>query len=665
MSVMIDKIIFENYRQYGSLTLRFLPSNTGMLSVLIAKNGTGKTTLLNAITWCLYGREHHLANKNAALPIVNTSLTKLSEMGDSLPVSVSVSIIDEKDVVEFKRALHYKVVRDENGSATAVPGTQTFTVSITSIDGYKNTKIKQGADAEMVVKQYFDEAIFGFYFFDGEKLGDYFAPDQSANIRSSIFNISQVTLLENACVRLKKIQGERMRKLGKGSPNIKDLQDKKDEQTNIRTTAENSLNTSKTALSKRKEELTKLNNTLSAFGPIKSLQQERTSLEAALKDIDGEDKSWHTRRTEFIRKYITLLGLYPGIKHTLNIIKQKEADGDLPPAIDKSQVKTLLDHLDEPCPLCHGEIGETGRQHLEGLLSKISVSSQTSNYLKEIKGSLETYCEEVALYKQERQQLQQEGIDIEERKKKVCDRLAEINGILSKYESGEEHIDVARIEARRSELNDQIETLNRTIGAAERTLQNCRDEIDRIDKELEGATKKIQEHDDIKAELAVIKNMYSRLNEIKEHIMSVMRKEIEQTTWEFFDSMIWKKNTFGKVTISENYEVSVFNKEGSKMTGSLSATEQMALAYAFTLAIHKASGKNCPLVIDSPLGRVSDKNRENMARALGEISKDKQIIMLFTPDEYSESVQKIYDKIAEVRNFNLSDDESHIEGIED
>lgn len=100
------------------------------------------------------------------------------------------------------------------------------------------------------------------------------------------------------------------------------------------------------------------------------------------------------------------------------------------------------------------------------------------------------------------------------------------------------------------------------------------------------------------------------------------------------------------------------------MTGSLSATEQMALAYAFTLAIHQASGKNCPLVIDSPLGRVSDDNRENMAKALLEISKSKQIIMLFTPDEYSASVRSLYEGIADVREIKLNADEKYVEGIE-
>ena len=100
------------------------------------------------------------------------------------------------------------------------------------------------------------------------------------------------------------------------------------------------------------------------------------------------------------------------------------------------------------------------------------------------------------------------------------------------------------------------------------------------------------------------------------------------------------------------------------MTGSLSATEQMALAYAFTLAIHGASGRNCPLVIDSPLGRVSDENREKMAAALLEVSRKKQIIMLFTPDEYSDNVRSIYERYVGIRNLILNDDETFIEGGE-
>lgn len=53
-----------------------------------------------------------------------------------------------------------------------------------------------------------------------------------------------------------------------------------------------------------------------------------------------------------------------------------------------------------------------------------------------------------------------------------------------------------------------------------------------------------------------------------------------------------------------------------------------------------------------------------MAKALLDVSRDKQIIMLFTPDEYSSSVQKLYQSSANVRELKLSSDESFIEGIE-
>lgn len=174
----------------------------------------------------------------------------------------------------------------------------------------------------------------------------------------------------------------------------------------------------------------------------------------------------------------------------------------------------------------------------------------------------------------------------------------------------------------------------------------------------------MNEHEDIRKQIDVIDMLYSNLKNIKSSIMDDMKREIENITWSYFDRMIWKKNTFGKIVISDNYDITVYNQDGTEMTGSLGATEQMALAYAFTLAIHKASGKNCPLVIDSPLGRVSDTNRENMAEALKEVSKNKQIIMLFTPDEYSEEVKKIYTGTASVKELVLSEDENYVEGIE-
>lgn len=134
----------------------------------------------------------------------------------------------------------------------------------------------------------------------------------------------------------------------------------------------------------------------------KNILQELIALKKPFKFKQGIDERLLTDesdRAAFIRKYMVLLKLYPRIKKTFQFIEDKEAAGDLPPVIDRNQIKLVLANLDAPCPLCaNPHIGETGRQHLENLLTQISVSSKTSNYLKEIKSSLEYYLEEVQKY---------------------------------------------------------------------------------------------------------------------------------------------------------------------------------------------------------------------------------------------------------------------------
>ena len=68
------------------------------------------------------------------------------------------------------------------------------------------------------------------------------------------------------------------------------------------------------------------------------------------------------------------------------------------------------------------------------------------------------------------------------------------------------------------------------------------------------------------------------------------------------------------------------------------------MALAFTIAIHKVSGYDNLLFIDTPVGRISDENRTNFAKVLLEVSQTKQIILAFTPSEYSEEIRDVLRK---------------------
>lgn len=665
MGIVINKITFMNYRQYGTGTLLFNTSDKGMLSVFIAKNGTGKTTILNAITWCLYGKELHLSDDKKALPIATSAVVKEANIDDVIPVEVIISITDGNDVVEFKRSNTFKIYKSGK-SNKVIAGHDVLTVTTTQIGSFSNTEVKSGSDAEIIVKQYFDENIFKFYFFDGEKLRDFFttSASQANSVQKSIFNISQITMLENSCSRLKKMFEERTKKLAKDSPDIAILNKEQEEQEKLKSTAEATLDSNKTIVERLYKECSQLDDILRGYEPVKKLQEEREELLQKLQDIERENNELKVRRTSFIRKYTVLINLYPRIKKALAIIKEKEAKGDLPPAIDKDLIKKLLANPDQHCPICDSSINETAIEHIQRLLNQFSVLSKTSNYLKEYKGSLEVAIDDVDQFEIALKELQQIEIDISSRRTEVEKRLSEIGKSLSNFESESEQVNVSDIEKKRSENIYKTKIANEAIGAAKITIQNCDSELSSIEERRSALLKKMSEHDELRKQVIVIQTLYSNFKKIKDSIIEEMKQEIEKTTWEYFDRMIWKKNTFGHLTISDKYDISVYNKEGTEMTGSLSATEQMALAYAFTLAIHKASGKNCPLVIDSPLGRVSDDNREKMAAALKEVSKNKQIIMLFTPDEYSAEVRTIYEGTAVVKELVLSEDENYVEGIE-
>ena len=664
MGIVIDKISFVNYRQYGTGSLSFNTSNEYMLSIFIAKNGTGKTTILNAITWCLYGKELHLTDEKRALPIVTSAVVKESNVGDYIPVEVALTITDGNDVVEFKRASSCRVDKDSAGNNRVISSHDKITATITTMDQFSNTVIKEGNDADIVIKQYFDEAIFKFYFFDGEKLRDFFTATQANSIKQSIFNISQITLLENSCNHLSTMNTERSRKLGKDFPDIARLNEAQTMQEKQRNTAEATLESNRELVDELSKKRDQLENILRGYDPVKNLQKERDELTEALNAVEKDTELLRARRTSFIRRYTVLLSLYPRIKRTLSIIAEKEAAGDMPPAIDKDLIKKLLKNPEQHCPICDSSIDETALDHIQKLLTQYSVSSQTSNYLKEIKGPLESTLDEISAFHSKLDELNQLEIDITERREKTEKRLSEIASALSNFENTSGQVNISEIEGKRGEMISRINNAYQAIGAAQVTIKNCDAEISVIEEKRKSALEKIGEHEDIRNQMAVISMLYENFRRIKTSIVNDMRDEIESMTWKYFDRMIWKKNTFGRIAINDSYDISVYNKEGTEMTGSLSATEQMALAYAFTLAIHNASGKNCPLVIDSPLGRVSDKNRENMAEALKEVSKTKQIIMLFTPDEYSDEVRTIYDGVATVKELILSDDENYVEGIE-
>ena len=670
--IRIEQIEFNNYRQYRNIIINFKNNDRYNIHILRAKNGTGKTTFLNGILWCLYSNEYYLSDKSKALKVVNESAIQDANPGDVVETKVKLTIADEEKRVIFERSLKFSVTTDPlTGRKKAIQTTPSpiLKVSENPIYSSENAIVYESdEDTKSMVKQYFDEDIYTYYFFDGENLKNYFDSNNSEKVKKSIYTLSQVNLLTTAATRTESMSSEKSRELTKkGERNDLTIYDTIDKLEDENKTYNEEIKQLQAEIPVIELRIDELNNQLNGYKPIQDKQTRRAELDKNYKRLKLEQEEFISKKKEFIRTYLVLFNLYPRIKATLDMIKYKEDHGELPPRIDKKQIEELINNHEENCPMCDGELNDHAILHMKQLLEELDVSSQASNYLSSIKGGLENAITKCKKYPKER-------LDIINKEKYYAEEIenteAELNTIskyLSTYiDEGSGLFDVPKLEKQRSDAKAELKAKQQRLWNNENLLKVNNDKLEELRKEVKEMEKNAGEKLLLQKQVALYRKLTSAFNDVKKNLMDEIKIEIQKNTWESFKNMIWKKNTFYKLEIDDKYQMSVFNNNLNENIGSISATEKMALAYAFTLAVHETSGRNCPLVVDSPLGRVSDENRTNMANELLKISKDKQIIMLFTPDEYSSEVADIYDGVvSSIRDLSLSDDESEIEELED
>ena len=170
----INKIVLYNFGSYvGENTFDTKMNEDRNIILVGGKNGAGKTTLFTAMRLCLYG--HMSFGYQNINSYYNRSVTKLinsnAKMKKPTPASVTMQIAlnngQELDYYELSRSW----ILSDNLS-------ETFTVT-------KNGEVmsdEEIADFEKYLLSLIPPELFNLYFFDGEKIADFFM-DEGGNSR--------------------------------------------------------------------------------------------------------------------------------------------------------------------------------------------------------------------------------------------------------------------------------------------------------------------------------------------------------------------------------------------------------------------------------------------------------------------------------------------------
>ena len=611
----LESVTIHNYRLYHDFSIEF-PKLEKDVQVIVGDNGVGKTTFLNAINWCLYGYEPHSFSEEHSLPIKNLD----AEEDDNVFVELVVSS-DRGYKLIFKRT-HGKAYNDELEVSVKDPSGETHFLS--------------GEQADYEVEGFVPLAIREFFFFDGEQLDDYFANVRTKNIENRIFILSHIDILNQMIERLQEKRRSFNKEAGQLNEDVEPLRlklEQKQAALDQNKELEKSIIESNIEATIRIKEL---DDELKGIPDVIELEEKRDELKEKVSIAEDECNNARFKINQLLLLTAPSILSYDGIDYVLNDINEKVQAKQLPPKIDVNVVNESLES--NTCKLCNRTLDDESINYLINALNDFKLSSSNSQLLINLKSHLELLETDVKSYSENLKNLNDNLSSHENYLKEYTDALNLVKEQYAGYEDGDTR---SKFEER-EKLESDKEKNNIKLGSTQKNISNLKKEIENINKEIE----KILANNEKTIIINKKKNLCSKsldlLYKTKNDIMISTKEEIGEYTRDKFFELIWKQHTFSDVKIDDAYNVElIHNVTNSNCLGSASAAERELLALAFTLGVHSVSGFNSPLLIDTPLARVSGAHRVNFTNVLLEISKNKQTILILTPDEFSQDVRDL------------------------
>ena len=212
----INYLQLKNFRQYKDMKIEFKKNDKGDLHIFIANNGSGKTNIMNAISWCLYQRDLDGYQRKDKLPDFNLRAAKEAEEAgeDHIDISVELQIESCGEVYTITRMQH-----------VVLPSEFAQKPSLKIIYQKKGeTKIIEGdnqqKEADEIIQDILPQAISQYSFFDGETLQNYFNDNKNSSVKDAINKMAQINVVRDAENHLDTLIKEKESVASKLDPNI-------------------------------------------------------------------------------------------------------------------------------------------------------------------------------------------------------------------------------------------------------------------------------------------------------------------------------------------------------------------------------------------------------------------------------------------------------------
>lgn len=653
------ELTMYNFMPYGGEhRIKFPTDPSHNVAVVFGDNMRGKTSLLNAIRWCLYG--YALGRHLKALDLANMVNSDAAARGEH---RISVYLRFEANGHEYD----LRRVAEPRELVVTPRNSGDFRVDVSL---RRDGQVMRGDELEHELNQLAPEQVSRFFLFDGELLQEYETlltegSEQGEKIKSAIEQVLGVPALLDGRKRLGGLLRQAQAVQAKENKHIAALRGLAEQQIQLQERLA-VLNDDLKALIAREQEID---------SEIESIDERLAATEAVERvkaAIDGlkSQRDLLVKREEQLRaEKIACLRdawrdlLQPRLElriQELNAASEKFRAGLERQGALKERSRQLRSVLDtatcstcgHPIDLAKRELAGAELGRVEGELAEVSADMgrfrQVSEELTRLNRLRSTgAASRIRRIEGEVDQTSVELTAVETKLEKLHDQIR-----------GEDTAEIARMRT----LRDQRQ---RNLGKVQQDLATRRAEIDALTVRQNEFARVMSKNTEARSQRSNREvELYGALERIFAQGIDVLRNQLRQGVAELASESFLRlttEKTYRELKINENYGLSIIDRDNRTVSVRSAGAEQI-VALALIDGLNRTARKSGPIIMDTPLGRLDPKHR---AAVLTEVPRmAEQVVLLVHEGEIDKAtgLQPLAARIGAVYDIvRVSSSQSRIE----
>ncbi len=650
---------FSNFRLLRDLRVDFSVDADKNLSVVRAENESGKTTILVALQWALYG--------DSALPGRGDTFRLHPidwDIDDGERVTISASVDFElttykKSSGEIREKRIYRIIRS---AVEELKGTD-WERSSSTVQLFHITPL--GASPidppEAFINEELPPELREIFFTDGDRALSFIEADVSMStkrdkVQKAIRSLLGLGVLEDAIRHVKKSATDVNRQAKKtiDDQQVLAITNKIEIITNEITENEEELKDAKSQFTAYEESLAEIDKKISSAlqqGDKEKLAADIVKLKKEIDQLDKRIASSQKEHSSLFKSEILACDLLSdSLTEATAILDKMRDQGKIP----NTTLPILEERLNEEICICGEKLDNSSKgaksrcQHIKDVIEKSRKADEIQTILTELyygsKGFLsdardgETWIDEYRRVVENRDGLQILRDEAGQKGKSLDTQVSNLpdTDIQSLRETKKEFKELRdRFLTKMSKLDTQLIGLNREL--AEFNLKR-----EKILRDKDKGHRLLSELEVIQDVITVLQNAYDQITTTELQKVSEL---MNQNFIEMIGADPEQKAIINRAVINESFDIIVYGPNDRTLNPDrdLNGASRRALTLSFILALTKISGVEAPNVIDTPLGMTSGFVKRSILN--GAIKESSQLILFLTRDEIN-NCEEIIDEFA-------------------